>query len=658
MIPNREALNLRPDPPDLRDRMYSPTLSSLRAKVNAFAYDESTWTARVSNQGKRAACTGFALATMVKILVDQRYQGSDKHDPPPKVKYSPLMLYAMARKYDDVPGEDPRIGSTIRGAMKAWHKHGACSEAAWGNTDKPSDPRAWMSDAFQTPLGAYYRVDHTSIPDLHAAIADTGVVLVSANIHSGWSTPEADGSINFNSSVTNEGGHAFLIVGYDEKGFWIQNSWNRTWGRNGFARLSYADWRANGWDAWIGQLGVQISGHAGAIGQGLRMPASVELAGKQAVASGAELLSSNPSVNAQQIKPYIINLGNNGLLSDRGQFSTSEEDLESLFKHYLQAAINQFALGDDDPIDVAIYAHGGLVDERNAENTARTWVPALFANRVFPVFIMWETGLLDTIQNILEDRLKAPVAGGGFWEKLLEGARGWVDDRLEELAASLGGGLLWGEMKDNAKGANKTGGGMWLMLKILNDPQIVPAHIRARLRFHLIGHSAGSIYHAHLLEPLLSADARVDGVYWMAPAITIKDFRKLVLPHFDAVNDAKRVRVFTQFYLTDIAERSDPSAVVYGKSILYLVSNAFEGRRETPLMGMDKFFKLEPDLNARKTTPLDLSVAEIWDWVIAPSSSGTDETNCSQSTTHGGFDNDPATMQAILARIKIRQGTP
>jgi len=65
--------------------------------------------------------------------------------------------------------------------MKAWHKHGACTEDYWGdkNCDRavklaPCDvDDKWRVDAFKRPLGAYYRVDHTSIPDMHAAINET-----------------------------------------------------------------------------------------------------------------------------------------------------------------------------------------------------------------------------------------------------------------------------------------------------------------------------------------------------------------------------------------------------------------------------------------------------------------------------------------------------
>jgi hypothetical protein len=44
-----------------------------------------------------------------------------------------------------------------------------------------------------------------------------------------------------------------------------------------------------------------------------------------------------------------------------------------------------------------------------------------------------------------------------------------------------------------------------------------------------------------------------------------------------------------RFILTDVAERQDNCANVYRRSLLYLVSNAFEHQRQVPLLGMQKF---------------------------------------------------------------------
>ena len=66
------------------------------------------------------------------------------------------MLYEMARQHDRWPGEDYE-GSSARGAMKGWHKHGVCGEEDWPY--KPNSPGSLTAlrqqKALQHTLGAY-----------------------------------------------------------------------------------------------------------------------------------------------------------------------------------------------------------------------------------------------------------------------------------------------------------------------------------------------------------------------------------------------------------------------------------------------------------------------------------------------------------------------
>jgi len=119
-----------PDRLDLRDRLYMPPV----AVVPGLALDPKT-TSLYSDQGQTNACTGFALASVVYHL---------QHTAKRKQKdccVSPFMLYSMARRYDEFPG-DPDIdtGSSLRGAIKGWYKHGACSDRLWTSETMPTGP--------------------------------------------------------------------------------------------------------------------------------------------------------------------------------------------------------------------------------------------------------------------------------------------------------------------------------------------------------------------------------------------------------------------------------------------------------------------------------------------------------------------------------------
>ena len=144
----------------------------------------------VRDQGTEGACTGFGLTCVANYLLWVRHVESKSRTP--FVSVSPRMFYELARRYDEWPGVDYE-GSSCRGALKGWNKHGACAEPMWpyvlDRTGKPifQPPRpGWERDAAARPLGVYYRVDKASVVDLQAALNDVGAVFVSANVHDGW----------------------------------------------------------------------------------------------------------------------------------------------------------------------------------------------------------------------------------------------------------------------------------------------------------------------------------------------------------------------------------------------------------------------------------------------------------------------------------------
>jgi len=647
MTTHTKVRNVHPDSQDLRDRIYNPTLRLLPKSLNCEPFANAAWTRRIKDQEETSACTGFALASLIEALVlnaqlnvkSKLRTQRERFDP-----FSPYMLYFFARKYDEIPGDAADEGSTARGAMKAWHKHGACKLSLWPSIEtmmKP-DSTKWIADAFLTPLGAYYRVDHTSVPDLHGALNETGVVYVTAQTHSGWDKMLKDGLIAFDSKSKPSGGHAFLLVGYDENGFWIQNSWGNSWGNRGFGHINYSDWQTNGMDAWIGQLGVHISRLTEDLESGLNF-ARLGKTSRRGVANRSPLLSSNENLSAQQINPYIVNLENNGTLSDGGQFSTSPQDLHDLLSYYLPKAIEQWKLRSNNPIDVAIYAHGGLTPEEAAAQTARIWVPALFARKIFPVFIMWESGWADILKAIAKDAFErvAGVAGVTFWGKAID----WWNERIENLVSGLGT-LEWDEMKQNAEAASTNpNGGLQMLYRELLDPK--HDDIRSRLRFHLVGHSAGAVLHAHLGAMLVEAGLNVDGIYFLAPACRVELFEQKLMPCYKN----GKIRAYTQFHLRDAIERKDTCINIYRHSLLYLVSNAFEHKRHTPILGMEVFSKKMTDFQNRRSKGTSL-----WDWIAAPTGN-EDITQRSNATSHGGFDDDDDTRTAVIERIIRPQST-
>src|SRR4029453_7807347 len=94
--------NVVPDRLDLRDRPYVPGLHEPPPPVMV-----PQLKLPMLDQGTTNACTGFALASVVNVLLR-------KHRDPKTPPMSPFMLYSMARRYDEFPGAAEDSGSTLR----------------------------------------------------------------------------------------------------------------------------------------------------------------------------------------------------------------------------------------------------------------------------------------------------------------------------------------------------------------------------------------------------------------------------------------------------------------------------------------------------------------------------------------------------------------
>jgi len=614
-------LAARPDAIDFRDRMFQPNVAVAPA-ASLFPAEGLP----VKNQGDTMACTGFGLSLVVEHLL--RKSGREG-----AASISPYMLYSMARRYDEFPGSVADQGSSLRGALKGWFKHGACETELFPALEMPKAADAvegdWWFDAVRRPLGAYYRIQPKQLTDMHAALNEVGMLFASCGCHAGWDEgiaipPMARRPASFEEvwtipvkpGMAAHSGHAFAIVGYNERGFLIQNSWGTDWGSYGYAVLSYDDWLKNAMDCWVTQLGVVTREH-----RELSHSATLRTDRK----SGKVALAADEVLRNREIAPFVIDLGNNGALSSSGDFRTRPDDVRAIVDVQLERARQDWGLKDK-PVDVCIYAHGGLVGEKGAADIAAQWIPLLYEKRIFPIFLMWETDFKNTIRNLIEDRIKglAQVTGAGL------GLERWWNQRLER-ALARPGTAVWGEMKENANLISFPKG------DVPDDMQagavLLYEHFKRQVknknvRMHFVGHSAGSIVGTYMIDRLANDGMRFESVSFMAPAVRADTF----WTHLKPLLDNGRIARFQQFLLTDRAEEDDPSCSPYRRSLLYLVSESFEGGTTTPILGMERYFKeLVPKLP--NTTV---------HYAPGPKSA---------SSTHGGFDDDKPTQQQVVKFI-------
>lgn len=624
-------LDAVPDRIDIRDWFYQPSLAPLPAKIVNCGRVPF-----ILDQGQEGACSGFALAAVINFLRAGTPVGS----------VSPRMLYEMARRYDEWPGEAYE-GSSARGAMKGWVRHGVCSHETWPShlvgAHHFTTKRA--GDARKVPGGAFFRVMHKQIRDMHAALAEVGVLYLTLMVHGGWDSPSGERTIEFTEAGETksialpviqrkdraESGHAVAIVGYTEEGFIIQNSWGDTWGKGGFALLPYEDYLLHAIDVWVAQVGV---------------PVAIDLWESGFTDTTAGIQRAGRSIPLTDIRPFTVDIGNNGKLSDSGEYWTTPEDVRRLFSEVIPAATSGWKKKR-----VMFYLHGGLVDEGEVARRVIGYRDVLLANEIYPVHIMWETGLGATLRGLIADLVDADRAGGvADWlaktrEGLLE-AKDWT----LELTAAVPGTALWREMKENARLASAAGGGMRVIARAVAAAlERADGAERKKWELHVVGHSAGSIFAAHAVELFARSGVAFETLQFMAPAITVEEFRRTMMPAIEA----GRCPVPDLYILSDSGERDDDVGP-YGKSVLFLVSNAFEGARATPILGMQRFVAAVPGADP---PPADVAALFADRTVVAgaggpsPAAPLDEKFPVSRSETHGGFDNDLATMNSLIWRI-------
>lgn len=599
-ILGKRTLDILPDMPDIRDRIYAPHLRALSPGI----YPRIAFSVR--NQGEDSSCTGFSLAHVIDYL---RFRETSADNP---VRVSARMLYEMAKRNDEWAGSYYQ-GSSIRGAIKGFYRNGVCRESTAPDVPGLKDwtlTYEMAKEARETRLGAYLRVQ-PDISDYHAALNEVGVIYASAQIHLGWDKPE-NGSINPRGATA--GGHAFAIVGYDDKGFWILNSWGSAWGQNGIAHWAYADWAATVMDAWVLQLGV-------------RAPDAFAAAPRAAPSSTTGLFGIGDPTRGD-IVGHFINIDDGRLVADGKYGSPTDTEMQQTVDRLSSGNAN----GGQGYDHLVIYAHGGLNSLVDEAKRIATWKrhDIYGRNKLYNFHLMWGSDFFDEVFGKLSESPVGRVAGR-------------LSDWLFE--AGVGkeiGSKAWRNMKRDAltafDGHDDYDGGFRGLLPLLGSLDKAPR----RPKLHLVGHSAGAIVLGRLLSALKRfklTNLELNSIHLMAPACSVDFFSQHYGPYLKEDGALKLHDKIYLYNLTNELELIDtvssdvPLLPFYSHSLLYLVSRAYEESSQTPLAGMQLYVEKMP-----KHSRLVIDYSK-------PAGGAT------ASKTHGGFDNDPATLTTIMSRI-------
>jgi len=708
----RAEFNVRPDPIDHRDLWYEPSLVEVPSYNTA--EDLRAPDIFVRQQGDEGSCTGQALAAVVDLQNSKRFRvGADV---PRRV--SARMAYENARLYDEHP-EDGLEGSSLRGAIKGFYHRGLCNaaRAPYHSFDNDFEYNKEIADdARRVILGAYFRLRHV-LNHYHTAITEVGAILCSAIIHEGWehkNVEKKNGRIILrdDGSATRKlkllGGHAFAIVGYDDDGFLVLNSWGRKWGnfdptlaireqieasgmtivpkeelkniRNrkvvafpkdltegslpGVSHWSYEDWSRHVLDAWVLRLTAPTQKDAWYSG-------GFHTSSTEPADSSEAVFGKSSTPRSRAVVGHYIHV-RDGELVDEPPYVNDLKTFKNTAKIIREANSKKRKYQH-----ILLYAHGGLDSIESASARAAVMTSVFKRHGVYPVFFFWRTGFGNITQDVLRGLLPRV-------ENRSMGSTKVTNHLLERMIEPIGG-AIWRDIKKNAENcfqcpnvgdsecprcgqadSKKCDRGMaWQALDVLLEVLREARNTDGALKLHLASHSAGVFMLGEMLRrhsreveegqtpPFDLKDLHTVSLF--APTCTDHYFRHA----FGALRPVLSSKVvedgvdFLHYQLPDLADKAgiDGALDPYTRSFPYLVSNALEDVRGTRIVGLEKHWDDLIEYETENLTAENSAASEFWK---AFPREVLNERTTGYTIGHTQFDNSAGLMNRVLRRITGR----
>lgn len=179
------------------------------------AVDNRFYCTPIEDQGNKPWCAAYTAAAFAENVLWRRTGRISQIEPD--------WIYAYAKQHDGDPNGD---GTTLDQVLEALR---------YQRTFDPKVCKVRMvGHGF---LG-------TDEQDVKATIHRFGCFLGGFNITDEWYDLTKKGITNVTGRKGQTlGGHAVLVVGYNEAGVWIENSWGEDWGEKGFGFIEWPAFR-------------------------------------------------------------------------------------------------------------------------------------------------------------------------------------------------------------------------------------------------------------------------------------------------------------------------------------------------------------------------------------------------------------------------------
>jgi hypothetical protein len=232
-----------------------------------------------------------------------------------------------------------------------------------------------------------------------------------------------------------------------------------------------------------------------------------------------------------------------------------------------------------------------------------------------------------------------------------------LEEVMREYYVSNAGKFLWDGMKQATVDAFSPDPAVYGGTAFLEALRDLDAKGKLPKRLILVGHSAGAIYIANLLQRAqtsLPPHIQFDLIF-IAPAVT---FQLLNQTLSACPTRVRRLRIFGMDDQREIANALVPAVpFLYPASLLYFVSGVLEDEADKPLLGMQRFYSGVPPYDA-SGTPDVIAVTHLpellkpyaEDWALSSSGPGCN----TDMAAHGGLQQAPALMSSV--QYIVQQG--
>lgn len=198
----------------------------------------------VVDQGDLGSCTANAITAAMEFLENQ----AKEFETPAGafVRLSRLFLYYNERMVEGDINQDD--GAQICDGVASTKNYGVATEITWPYSVQKfatTPSTAAYAEALTRRTSAYARVSNLNISNIKQALASGYPIVFGFTVYDSFESDYVaqTGLVNLPTpSEQNMGGHAVMMVGYDDatQRVLVRNSWGPGWGLGGYFTLPYA----------------------------------------------------------------------------------------------------------------------------------------------------------------------------------------------------------------------------------------------------------------------------------------------------------------------------------------------------------------------------------------------------------------------------------